>query len=357
MASLLRLYAGKSAYQHIQQQGLSAEDVYAVLGASGAAKWFTIFGLDRYLFERFLPQSDRQVTLYGTSIGAWKLSAATMPNPGDAFEKMAARYIAQTYDTSSTIQDVLDHANGILDSFLSAENIAHSLQHEKYRLHLGTVRCHGLLGCENRHLQMLGMAWAGIKNAIRPTLLKNQFERVLFSDSRAPISLGNLSDYDSSWHGLNEKNYRHAMLASGAIPYVVPGIRDIPGANKGVYRDGGVIDYHPLGHFLPREPGIVLYPHFYPYVVPGWFDKSFRSRRANALQMDNVLLVAPSDEFVKTLPYQRIPDRKDFNRLDTQARQKAWRDALTRSHELGHALDELIASGNIAAEVKLFPTP
>ncbi len=34
-----------------------------------------------------------------------------------------------------------------------------------------------------------------------------------------------------------------AALATGALPYVVSGVENIPGAPPGVYRDGGLMDY------------------------------------------------------------------------------------------------------------------
>ena len=42
------------------------------------------------------------------------------------------------------------------------------------------------------------------------------------------------------------QNFRSAILATSAIPMVMSGIQDVPGAPSGMYRDGGLIDVHVL---------------------------------------------------------------------------------------------------------------
>ena len=65
---------------------------------------------------------------------------------------------------------------------------------------------------------------------------------------------------------LSESNLADSILATGSIPMVLSGVSDIAGAPPGIYRDGGVIDYHleldtgekirPIqAHFLEVFPG------------------------------------------------------------------------------------------------------
>ena len=122
------------------------------------------------------------------------------------------------------------------------------------------------------------------------------------------------------------------------------GGRDIPGAPRGTYRDGGVADYHFGAEVDPRD-GIALYPHFYPELVPGWFDKSLPWRRTRGLR--RVVLIAPSAEHVAALPGGRIPDRNDFTRMRDVERIAAWRRVLALGERMGHELGELLASGRI----------
>ncbi|MGV8769482.1 patatin-like phospholipase family protein, partial [Pseudomonas aeruginosa] len=61
-------------------------------------------------------------------------------------------------------------------------------------------------------------------------------------------------------------------------------------------RDGGLLDYH---LDLPYEDrGVVLYPHFTDKVIPGWFDKGLPWRRGDAGRLQDVLLLAPSREYL-----------------------------------------------------------
>ena len=121
------------------------------------------------------------------------------------------------------------------------------------------------------------------------------------------------------------------VRASGSIPLICDPVDSPSGAPRGLYWDGGIIDYHLL---LPyqRLDGIVLYPHFAPHVTPGWLDKflPWRSRPRDHPSLDNVLLISPSPQFVATLPNRKLPDRSDFKRYgaDDAARMNAWRRAL-----------------------------
>ena len=105
----------------------------------------------------------------------------------------------------------------------------------------------------------------------------------------APLPLSDLNDFATHHIGLSGENLRAALLASAAIPMVLEGVRDLPGGPAGVYRDGGLLDYH---LDLPyTAPGVILYPHFIDRVVPGWFDKTIPWRKHNAEQLRDVLLL------------------------------------------------------------------
>src|SRR5690606_26120976 len=177
--------------------------------------------------------------------------------------------------------------------------------------------------------------------------LARHFERVILHDGRAAPPLDELTDFPSRCLPLDLANLRHALLASGSIPMVMQGVRDIPGAGVGTYRDGGLLDYH---LDLPyRGDDLVLYPHFTDKVVPGWFDKALPWRRGDATRLQNVLLVTPSPQYLAALPYGKLPDRNDFKRFmgDAQARKRYWYKAIAESQRLGDELLELIASGRL----------
>lgn len=86
-------------------------------------------------------------------------------------------------------------------------------------------------------------------------------------------------------------------MASGSIPGVTPAVKNIANAPEGAYRDGGLIDYHIDLPF--KSKGIVLYPHFTDSITPGWFDKMFKSRKANPENQARTLLLSPSQEYLQ----------------------------------------------------------
>jgi hypothetical protein len=67
---------------------------------------------------------------------------------------------------------------------------------------------------------------------------------------------------------------------------------------------------------------IVLYPHFSEHIVPGWLDKSMAWRRAargpHRSWLDNVLIVAPSPEFLRTLPTRQATGSERLQTLRTR---------------------------------------
>ena len=77
----------------------------------------------------------------------------------------------------------------------------------------------------------------------------------------------------------------------------------------------------------------MLYPHFVPYVTPGWLDKflPWRRRSSGHAWLTNMLLVAPSPSFLGRLPNKQLPDRQDFYRygLDHAGRERDWRRAIS----------------------------
>lgn len=181
----------------------------------------------------------------------------------------------------------------------------------------------------------------------RPRLARH-FERVILHDSRLAPPLAPLNDFPSRCLPLDGANLRHALLASGSIPMVMEGVRDIPGVGPGTYRDGGLLDYH---LDLPYQgDGVVLYPHFTDKVIPGWFDKGLPWRRGDAERLQDVLLLAPSRDYLATLPHGKLPDRKDFTRYlgDDDGRERYWRKAMAESQRLGDEFLELADSGRLA---------
>ncbi|MEO5677267.1 MAG: hypothetical protein ABIQ84_06940, partial [Usitatibacter sp.] len=82
--------------------------------------------------------------------------------------------------------------------------------------------------------------------------------------------------------------------------------------------------------------------HFTDRIVPGWLDKGMPWRRARGQWLDNVIVVAPSREYLATLPNGKLPDRGDFARYagGDARRMEAWRTAIAESDRLAEAFME-----------------
>jgi hypothetical protein len=195
-----------------------------------------------------------------------------------------------------------------------------------------------------------GLALAVAGNLVTRRALSFQMRRWIFHSAGEETPFAHLADLPTRHASLTAANLRDVLLASGAIPLLLEGVR-IPGTEGGVHWDGGVLDYH-LDIDFGHGEGLVLYPHFYGHVVPGWFDKSLRWRRASATNFRRALLIAPSEEFVASLPGSKIPDRRDFYRMPEEERMRRWQAVVDASEALGNELRELVTTGRIADRVQ-----
>ncbi|MCP3871582.1 MAG: patatin-like phospholipase family protein [Desulfobacteraceae bacterium] len=354
MTDNLLFLGGEKTVKHVKEKGLSQDDVKAVIGASGAAKWLVLYGLDKAIYSQWFKDRKKPLYVFGTSIGAWKFAAAAQENCAEAFDRLADAYIHQVYKGKITPQKISLESERIIKRFLPQRNIQQILSHPYLRLSFSAVRCKGLMASENPFLLSLGVLLSFIMNFKNRHLQRPFFERTLFQDSRNRTDILNMNDFVLSRVPLNQANIKQALLASGSIPLVMDGIKDIPSAPKGIYRDGGVLDYHPVFPFIEEESKMMLYPHFYPYLIPGWFDKKWSKRRAAGKVLDNTLILAPSPGFISKLPYNRIPDRKDFQRMkgNDKERIRFWKKVAGLSHCLGEEFLEAVETGKIKTKIR-----
>ncbi len=353
----LMFLAGHRAHERIKANGLCADDVAMVVGASGAAKWLVLKALETALFGVWFKNRTKPLHLFGTSIGSWKSAAAAQNDPVEAFDRLAHAYIHQFYRTSASPERIDRESWRIMDAYLGTDRVAEILSHPYCRLNFSAVRCTGALSSDHPMAQMVSLLTAWGKNRISRQLLQKQYLPTLFHDSRSipPFALD--GEFPGGQVPLDGGNLRTALLASGSIPYVMKGVEDIPGAPPGIYRDGGMFHYHPAFDFLNGRDGIILYPHFYSQVTLGWFDKNRPSRIADGQRLADVLLVAPSPAFVAQLPFGRIPDRRDFVRLHGRDNERIdfWETAVVMGKRLGTSFLEAVDSGCIKTLVQRIP--
>lgn len=352
VSELLDVLAGPDALAELRDGGLDPARVRVLVGASGGPKWLALHGIDRVLFPWLLEGARGPVHAVGSSIGTWRFACLASPDPLAAQARFAHAYVEeQRYDAAPSAAEVSRQSARILDALLGDDGVAPLVAHEIVRLHVVTVRFRHLGALEGRP-QLLGLGLAALLNAVSRSALTAALERVVFDARGDRGPLAPWSALPTQHVRLTEANARAALRASAAIPGVMEGVRDPPGAPAGVYRDGGVSDYH-FGAEIDPPEGLALYPHFYPHLVPGWFDKMLRWRRTRGLR--RVVLIAPSARWVASLPGGKIPDRTDFERLSNDERIAAWRRVLERGRALGDAFGELVEGGRIAALARPLP--
>lgn len=377
----LRIHAGPSARQHLEQHGLQPRDVGVIPGAAGGPKGLILGPLDRFLFGEWLSQSDQPVHLVGASIGAWRMATACLGDSVAAFERLEHDYIHQDYELPPgkkrpTAAHVSERFGRNLDAFYGGR-VQEVLSHPRYRLHIVTSRGRHLLGREHGVATPLGYLGAFLTNTVHRKAMGAWLERVVFSspdadmqtDRCAPLPFAT-TDYRTRQVGLTAINFMQALQASCSIPFVLQAVHNIPGAPPGAYWDGGITDYHlHLAYGLPKEdaskliavsalpesaegqndlkntaghvprmaPGpIVLYPHFQHRVVPGWLDKGLKWRHRSTPALNNMVVLSPDPDWVRTLPNGKLPDRNDFTHYgtDSRGRAKAWLAATQASQQL-----------------------
>ena len=360
-APALTLRAGPEALAIVRERGLRAEDVDVLPGASGGAKWLALAGLDRWLFGEFLAAPrTRPLHCIGSSIGSWRMACLAQRDPVAALDRGHHAYIhAQRYSAKPDVAEVTRVLGRCLDLLLGETGVDEILAHPWARLHVITAEARGLAASARRPLLAVGLGLAAAANVVSRRTLAWQLRRVVFHGCGDTTPFAHLADLPTVHRALTRDNLRAALMASGSIPLLLEGVR-IPDASApspgGVHWDGGVVDYH-LDLDFGTGAGLVLYPHFYAHVVPGWFDKGlrWRTRRGAGPRAGNfrrTLMVAPSDAFVAALPGGKIPDRRDFYGLRESERIRRWEAVRAASAQLGDELRELVATGRVAERVQ-----
>lgn len=337
----LQIFAGPKALEHIARTGLSPQDVHTIAAAAGGPKGLVLGPMDRFVFGDWLAQSQQPVDLIGASIGAWRMATACLTDCLGGFNRLENDYIHQHYETPPghkrpSPAQVSETFGRTIATFYNGHE-AEVLGHPRYRLHIITSRGRHLLHKENKLATPLGYLGAFACNAVRRKAMGAWLERVVFSSQPALGLPFATDDYRTRRVALTRDNFQPALQASCSIPFVLQAVHHIAGAPAGAYWDGGITDYHlHMNYAAARPQGIVLYPHFQKQVIPGWLDKTLKWRHPSTPFLDNVVVLAPRPEWIKTLPNGKLPDRTDFLHYgnDVQARVRTWSAATAASAQL-----------------------
>ncbi|SDJ54066.1 hypothetical protein [Microbulbifer yueqingensis] len=340
------ILAGAAAARQVRAEGLRQEQISTLVGASGGPKWLVISQLDRVLMGEFFRDRQHPIATVGSSIGSFRNMCYAMDRPLEALEALEYGYIHQAYDSGKpTPAEITTTAEQILQDVLGDEGAAQVAANRIWQSHFVTVRGRGPLASERRAVLAPALLASALANAFSRRSLSAFWDRVVFHAGDSPtVKFDSLRTVNIA---LSRENVRSSVLASGSIPLVMTGVQNPHGAPLGNYRDGGITDYHFDLRFRHPE-GLALYPHFFPYMVPGWFDKSLTWRWVRGGAMQNVLLLAPSPAFVASLPFGKIPDRDDFYQLNTEERLKYWHAVVDASRRVAEDFFEMWQQGTIA---------
>jgi hypothetical protein len=356
MTEKLMFYAGEKALETLREQGLTPDRVRVMAGAAGGPKWLVLYGLDRFLFSSWFTGRTTPLYLIGSSIGAFRFCTAMNRDPIAAIDRLLDAYIHQQYTEKPSPEEISVESRAIIEKALGQTGTADVLSHPFLRLNFIAARCRGLSADDRKIPQLLGLIGAVLGNLISRKTLGFFFERALFYDSRNPAPFHAMNNVPTRRIPLTRDNLCDAVLASGSIPMIMSGIRDIEGTEGGTFRDGGLLDYHldiPYG----LDQGIVLFPHYTDRIIPGWLDKSLKYRKPDKQHLKNMLMICPSKPFIESLPCAKIPDRNDFYvfKDNDNERFKTWQAVADRSRELADDFAEAVDSGSIKDRVRPFP--
>ena len=342
---MLEIYAGESALNTIKEQGFSQSLFTSFLGASGGPKWFTLFGLDKYLFGEFFKDRSQELNILGSSAGAFRAACFAQNKPVEAISRLAKHYSETVYSSNKpSPTEITQKALEVVDIMLGDSGVNEIINNPIRKAHFIVAKSNGLVASENKFTQGLGLMTSMVRNRVNRKLLHSQYERYIFQPATSKLAISDPDDFATHITHFTLENLHDALIASGSIPFVMEGVRDIHGCPKGMYRDGGIIDYH--FDIKIHNPGLVLYPHFSANIKAGWFDKNL-NRKVRAENYHNTVVICPSTEYISKLPRNKIPDRTDFTDLDATTRIKHWQQVLSTGDLLAQALDNFIEKQQI----------
>jgi hypothetical protein len=347
--SQIRIKAGKRAYEIIKDGGFNYDSISTYFGPAAGPRWLISSGFDLTLMKSGLLGRSRAVHLIGSSAGAWRFAAWLQPEAQECYRKLLDAYINVKYTRADTPATVLEKFTELINLYLDDDALPFALANKKYRLAVITARARNLVAAEKVWLQKTGLAACYLLNFFSRNNIYLFADRVVFYNGSKPPDFCFRPQFRGSFVRMNEINFKYAVMASGAIPLVVRGVHDIYGAPRGVYRDGGLVDYHLTHQYAAKENDIVLFFHHQERIIPGWLDKNIVRRVPDAETLSNVLMIFPAQSFVEKLPGGKIPDRTEFLTYidDHKTRIKNWNKAVELAAPLGEEFLELVASGKL----------
>lgn len=349
MEQAIEISAGGNIYEKIRDGMFTFDDVSGVVGPAVGPRWFLAAGFDLALMRAGVLGRKYPVTLAGASAGALRFGAWVQPEPERVYRRLVDSYSSLSFtgrDTPATIQQALAD---VIDEYIEDDAVPFALANRRYRLAFTVARARHLLRSDIGLFQLPALVMAGLCNIVSPGALSLFFQRVVFYSGYQPPAFCRRPEFRGLTIPLDQANFKRVLLASSAVPLRVAGVKNIFGAPRGLYRDGGLVDYHCNQYHGGDGDGVVLMFHHQKDIVPTWLDGRLIHRTLPPSWTDNVLLITPTPSFVASLPGGKIPDRTDFTTFagNPDERVKRWRRVIELSMPLGGAFLDLVAGGGI----------
>lgn len=347
---MIDIYAGKHALKTIQENGFKQELFTSFLGASGGPKWFSLYGLDKYLLGEFFKDRKQELNLIGSSAGAFRAACYAKKDPVNAIEIFAKIYSETTYSKYASPEEVTGKAKDLLNILFDEKSIQEVINNPIFKAHFIVAKAKGLNVVDNRLIQGMDMLASHLTNRVGRKWLGMLYDRFVFQPENSSLEFDDAYHFKTQKIALTQNNFTDALLASGSIPMVMQGVKNIVDSPRGMYWDGGIVDYH--FDIKIKNAGLTLYPHFNSQPKAGWFDKKL-ARNVSEKNYDNTVLICPSEKFIASLPYHKIPDRTDFTKIEASERLKYWKTVLQQTQQLGDSFGQFIQQENFD-QIKLF---
>ncbi len=358
----IEIYAGAKALQQITNNGLSASDFSGVVAAAGGPKGLSLIPFDRWLFGEFFAQQPSKHLaarwLYGSSIGAWRMAAASRAGRTQAIDRLATAYLeCQRYPENPSTKVVSDTCRSVVQALINHDASGFCIDANPAYCLQAIVSAGAKFNSTAAYKKFFGKA--ALKNTISRPWLASALHRHVVSDRvEFDEQVFAPTGFDTTIQAFDAYCVENALLASGTIPLVADPVLNIGYDLRNtvqqpkVYWDGGLIDYHMCLNYNAL-PGLVLYPHFQRSVTAGWLDKFIPWRKHGVGKvgsdwLDNVVLVCPSSSLLARLPNGKLPDRNDFHSygLDHDRRIKDWQAAMDECQIMADGFAAFVAKPN-----------
>ena len=114
------------------------------------------------------------------------------------------------------------------------------------------------------------------------------------------------------------------------------------------------MDYHLNQKYSGGKGAVTLLFNHQQRLIPTWLDKRLRSRHPADEYLEDLLMVYPSSDFIRKLPYGKVPEREDFRKHadNPSKRMRNWRKTVEVSKHLGEQFLELVESGKLRSVAK-----